>query len=498
MTGRKITLAVFGALVALIGFGLIVGGGGLLWFYGTQQDADGFFTTPTWEMSSTGHAITSTGIDLVRPGPSDWWPEAGVATARIDIDAGTEPLFVGIGDSDAVAGYLEGVARDEVTALDDSPPEVTYRRYEGGAPATVPGDEAIWVASTVGAGSQVVTWDLEPGEWTVVVMNADGGAGVAAGVSAAARLTILAPIALGLLVAGLLILGGAVAMILAATRTAPGAQSPGPEAPARPHGSDMTGQTPAAGGAPTTKVPRSPVRLEGTLDPDLSRGLWLVKWLLAIPHCIVLAFLWVAFVILTVVAGVAILFTGRYPRGIFDFNVGVMRWTWRVAYYTFGALGTDRYPHFRLDDDVDYPATLTVEYPETLSRGLVLVKWWLLAIPHYLIVGLFTSGLVFWGAQAADNGEAGYVIGGGLIGILVVIAAVALLFTGRYPQSVFDLVMGLNRWVARVGAYATLMRDEYPPFRLDTGGTEPGITPPGPPHAPTPGAAPSEPELVGV
>src|SRR5436309_8575602 len=132
-----------------------------------------------------------------------------------------------------------------------------------------------------------------------------------------------------------------------------------------------------------------PVRLTGSLDEPLSRWLWLVKWLLAIPHFIILAFLWIAFAILWIVAFFAILFTGRYPRAIFDFNVGVLRWTWRVQYYAYGALATDRYPPFSLRDDPAYPARLQVEYPQRLSRGLVLVKWWLLAIPHYLVVGLF-------------------------------------------------------------------------------------------------------------
>jgi hypothetical protein len=86
-------------------------------------------------------------------------------------------------------------------------------------------------------------------------------------------------------------------------------------------------------------------------------------------------------------------------------------------------------------------------------------------------VGLFTSGLVWW-ASGPGDGRGVLRIGGGIAGILVIIALVILLFGGRYPQGMFDLVMGMNRWVYRVWAYAALMRDEYPPFRFDMGGRE--------------------------
>ncbi|MFB7616839.1 DUF4389 domain-containing protein [Kitasatospora sp. NPDC056181] len=205
-----------------------------------------------------------------------------------------------------------------------------------------------------------------------------------------------------------------------------------------------------------------PVRLTAALDTPLSRWLWLVKWILVIPHLVVLAFLWIAFVLVTVVAFFAILFTERYPRPLFDFNLGVLRWSWRVSYYAYGALGTDRYPPFSLRAEPDYPARLDVAYPERLSRGLVLVKWWLLAIPQYLVVGVFSGG---WH-------EGWY--GSGLIGLLVLISAVGLAFTGTYHRDLFDLIVGLNRWAIRVAAYAALMTDEYPPFRLDMGGSEPG------------------------
>ena len=164
----------------------------------------------------------------------------------------------------------------------------------------------------------------------------------------------------------------------------------------------------------------------------------------------------------------------------------MLRWSWRVGYYTYSALGTDRYPPFSLGQEPDYPATLDVAYPERLSRGLVLVKWWLLAIPQYAIVAVFAGGAAYTATGASGNTWQGDAFYGGLIGLLVFFAAITLLFAGRYPRGLYDFVVGMNRWVLRVVAYAALMTDAYPPFRLDQGGT--GCAPPHPmtshPHRP--------------
>ncbi len=216
----------------------------------------------------------------------------------------------------------------------------------------------------------------------------------------------------------------------------------------------------------TSAAASNPVRIEGRLTEPLGRGLWLVKWALIIPHLLVLSLLWVAVGVVSVAAFFAILFTGRYPRPLFDFTVAVLRWSWRVAFYGYSALGTDRYPPFSLEERPEYPATLYIDYPARLSRGLVLVKW-LLGLPQLIIIGFFLGG-----GYLVSRGDHWAYSAGGLISILVLVAGVIVLFTGRYPRPLFDLILGLDRWVVRVVAYVALLTDEYPPFRLDQGGSE--------------------------
>jgi len=172
----------------------------------------------------------------------------------------------------------------------------------------------------------------------------------------------------------------------------------------------------------------------------LSRWLIFVKWLLAIPHLMILDALMAVAQVITFIAWFAILFTGRYPKGLFDFVVGINRWQNNVDAYVL--LLRDEYPPFSLSAG-QYPVTFDIEYPEKLARWLIFVKW-LLIIPHLIVILLL--GIVYM--------------------ITLVIAWFAILFTGRYPKGMFDFAVGLLRWGARINAYFLLMRDEYPPFSL--------------------------------
>ena len=214
----------------------------------------------------------------------------------------------------------------------------------------------------------------------------------------------------------------------------------------------------------TTALPASDrLKLTGVMDTHLSRWLWLVKMFLATPHFVVLAVLWVPFILTTLFAGIAILVTGRYPRPLFELNVGILRWNWRVGFYVYAALGTDKYPPFSFADRPDYPAKFDVVYDAHPSRLSVPLRWFA-AAPHLVIVALIMGDLFSFN-QPSGVASAAF----SLLNVFVVAAGVLLLVSGRYPQGLFDFLLGINRWVYRVLIYVAFMRTEYPPFRVDPG-----------------------------
>lgn len=456
MSAGRIVAVIAGVVIGLLAIGFLVGGVFLTVGYAVTAEDDGYFDTSPQRFGTPTYAVTTEEADLsADPAPPDWLWDFVDFSVRFRVVGFGDDVFLGVGSQSDVDAYLGSAAYDQVREIRPGQ-TVLYHNIPGTGTVEPPVGQDFWVAEASGTDPQEVVWDVTEGTWVVVLMNADGSPGVAADVAIGAKSGVVLPLGMALLVFGLLLFVTAVVIVVLAAVVGRGSE---------------IAERQAATGSP--RFPE-PVRVEAAIDTPLSQWLWLVKWFLAIPHYIVLVFLWLAFVVLTFIAWWGILFTGHYPKGLFRFNVGVMRWSWRVGYYAGGGgLGTDRYPPFTLDDVPDYPARFDVAYPEHLSRGLVLVKWWLLAIPQYIVVGVMVGGTLAWGP---DRWWSGPIWAGGLIGALVLVAAFTLLFTGRYPKPLFDLIIGLNRWVMRVGAYVCLMTDRYPPFRLDQGGKEPVAT----------------------
>ena len=518
MKAGRIVMLVIGSLCALVGLGLLAGAGVTGWVNYQQRDGR-YFITPSEQFSGNSYALTTPRLDLTTGGgvndgvPVDF--PGSVLLRGSTTDPGKE-IFIGIGPRADVAAYLAGVQRTEIVDVRFRPFRALYRDVSGAKIPADPAQQNFWAATATGPGEQELTWNLRSGAWAVVVMNADASSPVSVNLQAGARTDLLLPIFIGLLIGGLVMLLIGVPLIVLGAAGLGRSSGPGqggtgsgvppgylPAQPGQPYlaGAYPPGAAPgqqnmsaspgavaAYAAAPGTQYPVTPypvapgattpyvypARLHGYLDPNLSRWMWLVKWFLAIPHCIILFFLWFAFGVVTIVAWFAILFTARYPRSLFNFNAGVIRWNWRVAFYAFSAIGTDAYPPFTLAR-TDYPADFDVDYPERLSRGLVLVKSWLLAIPHLLIIGVLTGTATTWAFQGDEWEQQS--VGISLLGLLVLIAGVILLFTGQYGRGIFDLLLGLNRWIYRVIAYVALMRDEYPPFHLDMGPVDPGELP---------------------
>ncbi len=190
-----------------------------------------------------------------------------------------------------------------------------------------------------------------------------------------------------------------------------------------------------------------PVKFDVEYPERLSRllnNIPYLKTILVIPHIIIMLFLLIGAFVVQFIAWWAILFTGRYPRGMFDFYVNVQRWNLNIGTYT-GML-RDEYPPFSGEAGGYPPVTYTVEYPEKLSRLLNNIPYlkFILVIPHIVVLVFLAIGAI----------------------VVQFIAWWAILFTGKYPRGLFDYTVGVTRWGTRVQAYTSYMTDEYPPFSM--------------------------------
>ena len=220
MSAGRVILIVLGVIGVLFGLALLAGGGFLLWTDRTQRQ-DGYLTTPTERFATaTTYALTRTRLEIDAEGPSLLLNDNWFGKVRIRGESpGAKMLFIGIGPEAAVARYLGSVAHASVQDIDFDPFRVKYLPIAGGAPQAPPTEQHFWAVSASGVGTQTVTWKVREGDWSVVLMNADGSRGVVADIDVGAKLSFLLWVAIGLLLGGVLVVGGSAALIVLAART---------------------------------------------------------------------------------------------------------------------------------------------------------------------------------------------------------------------------------------------------------------------------------------
>lgn len=212
MEPKKRTGLVIGAsILAVVGIATAAAGGAAIWADTSQRDSSGYFSTHTHHYQSRTRAIASEKVNI-----GSYVPTWLTGKVRLTSSSG-KPLFVGIAPKRTVDAYLARIEHDDATDLGFDPFKVTYVHRAGTAVPGRPAAEAFWAASTTG--SAPLTWKLEPGKWSVVVMNADGSPGVSATIGAGVKIPALLWVGIGLAISALALLGGAGAMLYTRSRS---------------------------------------------------------------------------------------------------------------------------------------------------------------------------------------------------------------------------------------------------------------------------------------
>jgi hypothetical protein len=206
-SGRRALLVSLGTLLILTGVILLAIGGTAVWA-NQQRDADGYFRAGPERVSTETSALSVPSLEVSGAGPDDLYADDFLGDVRLQVESrsGDVPVFVGIGPAAEVAKYLDGVRRDEVSDLDVDPFELVVTTQPGGRPAAAPATQSFWVASEMGTGRRTLGWNATEGDWTVVIMNADGSPFVDADVSIGGKLPAVQGIAVGALIGSALFL----------------------------------------------------------------------------------------------------------------------------------------------------------------------------------------------------------------------------------------------------------------------------------------------------
>jgi hypothetical protein len=227
MNAGKIALTVIGGFGVLLSAALLAGGVSLIDGEAPGTDANGYYSTDAHHLGTPTRALASDGLDI--DSDAGWFLDDGRFASVQVSGSSTDPrkdIFIGVASRTAVATYLDGVAWDEVSDLDVDPFQVHTERHEGAEAPGAPASQPIWEASVQGAGEQTLEWDVEQGDWSIVVMNGDGSAGVQSDLELGARLKWAFEIGLGAIIGGAFLLAASAALLFAALRDRPS----GPEA----------------------------------------------------------------------------------------------------------------------------------------------------------------------------------------------------------------------------------------------------------------------------
>ncbi|HEY7630422.1 MAG TPA: hypothetical protein VH817_06975 [Thermoleophilaceae bacterium] len=212
--GTRVVPIIFGGLALFVALVLLAGGGLGLWALG-ERDDEGYFTTHTHQFATPTFAAATSSLDISdAPG----WVADGIGTVRIRASS-TQPIFVGIGRSSDVDKYLARVPHSEITDFDADPFKVKSHLVPGAGRPAPPASQRFWVAQTSGSGTQTVNWKIESGTWSAVAMNADATRNVAFIFQAGAKVPSLKWVVIGVLVAGVLLLGLGIFLMYRGLRT---------------------------------------------------------------------------------------------------------------------------------------------------------------------------------------------------------------------------------------------------------------------------------------